>query len=210
MLGDFPTGQNAASNIEMIKVDAIDDQVLQNVFDTYDKRDRNPFVVRPWMDDDYGVKKLFIDDICQFALYKCMYEKCMFATNSMNSWQIHMGVHGQLIDFFQKKGSLEKNMRDKLIMYRECPYCCFTAKADHQVLRHMEEDHRRSIFQCAMCYYRTIEMDNMVLHMQKYHPDATKEVLLCGETREFLEQDEEILQQDCENYDKKIQCGQGE
>lgn len=211
MLGEFPTGQDGTAPAVRIKCDPIHDNVLQSLYDTYGNNETNSFLVRPWMDGDYGVKKMSIDDICQFALYKCMYEKCMFATNSMDSWQIHMAVHGQMIDFFQEKGggSLEKNVRDKLIMYRECPYCSFTAKADHQVLRHMEEDHRRSIFQCAMCYYRTIEMDNMVLHMQNYHPNATKEVLLCGEVCEFLEQDEEILQQDCENYVKKILCGQG-
>lgn len=74
----------------------------------------------------------------------------------------------------------------------------------------MEEDHRRCIFQCAFCFFRTIEMDNVIVHMEKYHSDKKKVVLLCGESREFLEQDEEILQQDCENFVTKIRCGQGE
>lgn len=207
MLGDFePSAENV---MQMIKVAPIEEQILQNVFDSYGRNDTNLFMVRPWMDDEYGLKKICIDEICQFALYKCMYENCIYATNSKTNWQMHMAVHGQLIDFFKSKGTLEKNVRDKLIKYRECPYCCFMAKADHQVVRHMEEDHRSSIFQCAMCYYRTIEMDNMVLHMQDYHPNATKEVLLCGETREFVQQDEEILNQDCEIV-KKTPCGQGE
>lgn len=206
-MGDWLGGGDV---IEPVKIDPIDGQALQSVFENYDRNDTNSFLVRPWMDDEHGLKKICIDEICQFALYKCMYEKCIFATNSIEKWQIHMAVHGQLIDFFKKKGALEKHVRDNLIRYRECPYCPFTAKADHQMVRHMEEDHRRSIFQCAMCHYRTIEMDNLVLHMQNHHPNATKEVLLCGETREFVQQDEEILDQDCENCARRIPCGQGE
>jgi hypothetical protein len=208
MLDEFPTDRDNITNntIEMVKIDTIDNQVLQTIFDSYNEANTNSFPVRPWMDGDYALK-LYIDEICQFALYKCMYEKCIFATNSIEKWQMHMSAHGQVIDYFQKKDNLQKNTRDSLIKYRECPYCPFTAKADHQVVRHMEEEHRRSIFQCAICYYRTIEMDNMVLHMQKFHPNK-KEILLCGETCEFLQQDEEIMLQDCENV-KKIQCGQG-
>lgn len=208
MLGDFPTGQDNGNSIEMIKVDAIDEQTLQNIVDGYKKNYTNTVVVRPWMDGDYGLKSR-IDEICQFALYKCMHEKCMFATNSTENWQIHMAVHCQVIDHFKERDSLEKLTRDKLIKFRECPYCGFEAKADHQMLRHMEEDHRRSIFQCTLCFYRTIETDNMVLHMQSCHPDATKKIMMCGDVREFLQQDEEILSQDCDNYVKKIQCGQG-
>lgn len=121
-----------------------------------------------------------------------------------------MGVHCQVIDHCKEQDMLEKVLRDKLIKFRECPYCHFEAKADHQIVRHIEEEHRRSIFQCAFCYYRTIEMDNVIWHMEKHHADSPKKILLCGETREFLEQDEEILLQDCESYVQKIRCGQGE
>lgn len=194
---------------KMIKVEAIDDEVLQKVFDSYNENDTNSFSVRPWMNAEYSTKKLCIDKILQFALYKCMYEKCIFATNSMANWQIHMAVHAQLIEYFRKQDRIEKDTRDRLIMYRKCPYCCFGAKADYQLLRHMEEDHRRSIFQCATCFYRAMEMDSMVLHMQRFHADVEKEILMCGETCEFLQQDDEVLQQHCELYVKKLQCGQG-
>lgn len=208
MLGVFPAGQDNGNSIEMIKVDAMDEKTLQNIVDGYKTDLTNTVGVRPWMDGDYG-RKLCINEICQFALYKCMHEQCIFATNSMKNWQVHMNVHCQLIDYFKQRDSLEKLTRNKLIKFRECPYCHFEAKADHQMLRHMEEEHRRSIFQCANCFYRTIEMDNMVLHMQSYHPGAKKEILLCGDTREFLQQDEEILSQDCDSYVKRIECGQG-
>lgn len=75
----------------------------------------------------------------------------------------------------------------------------------------MEEEHRRSIFQCAFCFYRTIEMDNMALHMQSCHPHSgSKQILLCGDVREFSQQDEEeLMEQDRETHVKKMECGQG-
>lgn len=121
-----------------------------------------------------------------------------------------MKVHFQLIDYFKDKQILDKSIRDKLIKFRDCPYCSYEARANHDMIRHMEEEHRRSIFQCAVCYYRTIEIDNMVLHMKNYHPASDRnEIYLCGKTREFEQQDDEILDQDVEINVKKIQCGQG-
>lgn len=121
-----------------------------------------------------------------------------------------MGVHIQLMEYFNQQGCLPKANRD-FIKFRDCPYCCFEARADHQVIRHMEEEHRRSIFQCSSCFYRTIEMDNMLLHMKDYHPtNGREQVFLCGDAREFSDQDHEIIDQDCANHVKKISCGQGE
>lgn len=209
MIGDIPE-LDPTKNITMIKVDhQLNEETLKNVYDNFGLNETYKCKVRPWIDYDYGFK-LCIDDICQYALYKCMHAKCIFATNSVEKWQIHMGMHHQMMDYFDRQGCLFKQNRDKLIKFRECPYCQFEAKADHQVIRHMEEEHRRSIFQCSFCFYRTNEMDNVVLHMQEYHPKKDqKQILLCGDTREMLQQDEEILDQDCENHIKKIVCGQG-
>lgn len=185
------------------------------MFDIYNNRIDNTSaeiqtkVIRPWIDYDYG-RKLHTDQISQFALYKCMHELCIFATNSIQKWFIHMGIHLQLIAYFQSKGYLNTWTRSRLIKFRECGYCGYEAKADHEVIRHMEEEHRRSIFQCALCFYRTIEMDNMVVHMRKFHATSGRtEILLCGETREFEQQDDELLEQDCETHVDKIRCGQG-
>lgn len=166
-------------------------------------------MVRPWIEGDYGQKPC-INTMTQFALYKCMHEKCIFATNSMEHWFIHMKVHLQVIDYFTKENMLEKSTRSNLIKFRECAYCGYEAKANHDVIRHSEEEHHRSIFQCALCFYRTIEMDNMTMHMESFHSASVQnEVYLCGDTREFNQQDEEILDQDLETNVMKIQCGQG-
>lgn len=167
-------------------------------------------VVRPWIEDDYG-RKPAINVITQFALYKCMHEQCIFATNKLEQWLVHMTVHIQLIDFFKKQEVLDKSTRSRLIKFRECSYCGYEAKANHDVVRHLEEEHHRSIFQCSLCFYRTIEYDNMMLHMNTYHPanGGQQEVYLCGDTLEFNQQDDETLDQDVENNVEKMKCGQG-
>lgn len=192
-----------------IKVDPIDDRTLQSIANNYNQNDNaNKQMVRPWIGDN--AQKPCINTITQFALYKCMDEKCIFATNSLENWFIHMKVHLQVIDYFKKENMLEKSTRTKLIKFRECAYCGYDAKANHDVIRHLEEEHHRSIFQCSLCYYRTIEMDNMALHMKNFHPaNSQNEVYLCGDTREFNHQDEEILDQDFEINVTKIECGQG-
>lgn len=201
-------GSNYSANI---KVDTIDDQILENVADNYNRNVAvHTHVVRPWIEGDYG-RKPSINVITQFALYKCMHEKCIFATNSLEQWFIHMTVHIQLIDYFKNRNALDKNTRNQLIKFRECSYCGYEAKSNFDVLRHLEEEHHRSIFQCSLCFYRTIEDHNMLLHLKACHPaiNGQVEVYMCGFQREFNQQDDETLDQDVENNVKKMQCGQG-
>lgn len=194
--------------VSMIKVDQMNEEMLKNISVEFNKNETYDFVVRPWIEHDYG-RKFCINDISQFALYKCMYEKCIFATNSAEKWQMHMAIHLQLIEYFKQKNCLFKGNRDRLIKFRECPYCGFEAKADHEMIRHMDEEHRRGIFQCPSCFYRTMEMDTVVRHIEHFHPnDRPKQIFLCGNTRDFSQQDEEIMYQDCDVYVQKIVCGQ--
>lgn len=80
MLDDFPRDGGNGNLIEMVKVDTMDEQTLQNIVDDYNQIPSNEieFSVRPWL-EDYS-SKICIDEICQFALYKCMYKQCIFAT----------------------------------------------------------------------------------------------------------------------------------
>lgn len=190
-----------------IKAETLDDVTLKSVADNLNEPyNESDVLVRPWIDCKH--RKRSINVISQFFLYKCMHENCMFATDSEKDWQMHMQVHHQLIGYFERHNLLDKLKRDKLIRFRQCAYCDFQANTDQQYLIHIEEEHQRSIFQCMCCFYRTIEIDNMVLHMKANHPD-THEILLCGESRRFNQQDEEILALDCDAHVDKIACKQG-
>lgn len=211
----------SANGSEIIKVDQANEQTLQMIESTYESTDSYNIIVRPWFPHDYA-KKPNINMISQFALYKCMYEQCIFATNSEQHWKAHTDMHCQYIEYFKKKINekmqigLNRTLRERLIKFRECPYCDFQAKADTQFVNHMNEEHRKSIFQCGHCFYRSIEMDNMVLHNQEHHLNVTdpslpgrNEILVCCEKREFDQHNEEVLGELSDQYVQKIKCGQG-
>lgn len=168
--------------------------------------------VRPWFLDDYA-KKLNINVITQFALYKCMHGVCLFACDSEENWKIHMEQHLNLIDVLAEKKLLKREYRAELVKFRECAYCGSepnekTPLRMDAVCRHMEMEHRRNTFQCAHCYYRTIEIDNMILHMEKYHRDSDREILLYGVNREFQDSDKDELEQ-CHQKIARIRCNLG-
>lgn len=169
-----------------------------------------PFMidVRPWFPLDYA-KKLHVNVITQFALYKCMHGACLFSCDSEQKWETHMAQHLKLIEVLQTKNLLNNEYRAELIKYRECAYCPFEAKKNSQLSRHMDMEHRRNTFQCTHCFYRTIEMDNMVFHMSKYHANANREILLYGTHREFQESDAETLIDGSLQYIAEIPCNLG-
>lgn len=203
-----------------LKSDPGDEEILLRVHAEYKSLEklkadnRSPYTVdvRPYILGDYA-KKRSINTMMQYALYKCMYDWCMYATNSETDWQAHMDRHLQLMDVITKKKLLTNEYRSQLIKFRECCYCGSEAQdkkhSAHQVCHHMEMQHSRNTLQCAFCFYRTVETDNMVSHMEVHHPKANHEILVYGIHREFQQKDEEILQDGCEQYIKKIICSQG-
>lgn len=197
-----------------------------NTLEKLKKYGKSPYTVkvRPYIFGDYA-KKRSTNTVTQYALYKCMFEWCVFATNSEKDWEIHMERHLQLMDALSKKNLLNNDYRSKLIKFRECCYCGSEAKekqhsahekrhrmelhSAYQVCHHMEMQHSRNTFQCAFCFYRTVETDNMVLHMEAYHANANHEILVYDVHREFQQKDEEILKEGCDQYITKMKCGQG-
>lgn len=200
------TASALANRTATIKVNEIDEQTLEAI--AAQSNNVNMQAVRPWIEGDYA--RSVIDAISQFAFYKCMHEDCIYATNSMENWFVHMKMHLQVLDYFQKHNALRKCHREKIIKFRECPYCGYEAKTNQDIIIHMEEEHRRAIFQCSLCFYRTIEIDNLILHMNSYHTaSGRKDIYVCGDQRQFEQQDEDILEQDIESNVAKIVCGQG-
>lgn len=195
--------------IKSLKFDPEEAEKLVKVAESYNRIEEYKTVVRPWIHRDYA-RKPSINLLTQFALYKCMHGKCVFSTDSTELWNNHMQAHIELMDALaKKKNNFGRADRNELKKFRECCYCTRESKANHEALRHMDEEHRRSIFQCAHCFYRCIEMDNMVLHNEAHHPNQSKEILLCGNEREFEQKDESVLKEGPE-YVTRIKCGQGE
>lgn len=191
-------------NDDPFKLDANEENILKNVSDLYRQTNKHTITVRPWIIDDY-TKKPSMCLITQFALFKCMHSNCIFSTDVEDKWTEHMVDHIKLMDVFQQKGWLTTTVRQNQIKFRECPYCPVEFGSNCEVTSHIEEEHRRSIFQCAHCFYRTIEMDNIVLHYQQFHENGNAEILLTGDWRAFEERDNEILIEGGQ-YFRQIEC----
>lgn len=191
----------------MYKMDIEEETNLMGVFKEHETTGKYELSIRPWLEADWARKPL-VNLLTQFALYKCMHGKCIYATNSEEAWIVHMRKHIDLIDVMAKLKILTSHKRDEYIKFRDCPYCTKESHANFEVNTHMELEHRRSGFQCAHCFYRCIEMDYMVFHYQNFHPDKSREVLLCSEKKEFEYKDKELIFEYLKEM-KKIVCGQG-
>lgn len=182
-------------------------QTLEKIVKEYNENDTaNMTYARPWM--DYACKP-GINTISQFALYKCMLEKCCYATNSMESFRTHMEAHEKFFAYYTENRFISAETCKNLKKFRECAYCGLKAEANTQLIDHVENVHGRCIYQCQRCFYRCIEIDNMLLHQKTYHPTSSKAILLCGKNvREFQQRDENILM-NAKRYVNKILCDQG-
>lgn len=209
---DLQTAKFAASNI--IEVDTDDEnlslQALDAIANQYKEDDSDiaaMTTIRPWIKDDTA-RKSRIHVITQFTFYKCMLAMCHFGTNSSKLFRKHMEMHEQVIKHFENYNLLGDGMRlEKLLTFRECPYCRHKSESNEQLLEHMENVHSASILQCAHCFYRSIEVDYMILHRNVHHPNSTEAILLCGKKREFQSRDKDILRNAAQNV-RKISCGQ--
>lgn len=163
----------------------------------------NGVAIRPWIEGD-NAKKPLLHAITQFALYKCMHDECIFATDCQDAWKSHMNRHIEENGKLRKYGALGKDM----IKYRECSYCGKYEKNLPKAIHHMETEHRRSILQCAHCFYRTNEMGNIEIHYGKFHQNRSREVLLCDQMGGFKEYNHEFHRKCLERNVKKMKCGQ--
>lgn len=190
-----------------IKIDKTERQHFLDVVNHYNEVNKDSIgtVLRPWLENCNARKPLNI--IAQYALFKCMHRECFFATDSEEKWTSHMVEHLKLIDILSQKKWLSNETRSKHIQFRECPYCDTGSKANYQVTAHIESEHRRCIFQCAFCYFRSVEIDGIVLHYDIFHHEEVQEVLVCGENCEYEYTLDDIFWECEQQYFQKINCG---
>lgn len=193
-----------------VKLEQNEMQLLSNTADHFQATVKsNNYKVRPWIAEDYATKSQ-LHLVTQFGLYKCMHNDCLFSTDNEEKWKIHMEQHLKLMDVLKDNDRLSNKIRCEHIKFRECPYCIADLPSNFAVIDHIEEEHRRSIFQCKYCFYRTIEMDNMILHHQSFHDDKKPDVLVldANRNREYEDKDKEILEQGCDQYVETFECGE--
>lgn len=138
--------------------------------------------------------KRMLRDICLYALFKCMDMNCAFTTDNADKMLIHLRNH--------ENGSTEPK-------WLECAYCNIVADSCALLVKHIQDEHQSSIFQCPYCFYRSCAAFNVVVHLKQFHPNEKVSVLVCiGKPRLYATEKALIEKSRRENI-RPLRCTEG-
>lgn len=113
-------------------------------------------------------------DCSLVALFKCMAIDCIFTTSDKDSMLRHLNNHEDLL---MTEGSFNQDDSTWL----ECCYCEEIIDTCTLLVKHINEVHSKSIFQCPYCFYRSVDQNNVSSHLNQYHAnEEEKYIFVCG------------------------------
>lgn len=140
--------------------------------------------LKPWAKEPRFTRNVSkkLSDIFLYARYKCMASQCLFATEDEREMQTHLRHHVLFKNFIEKKFNKSVDLH-----WTECSYCDYkTDTVCTDLINHINNEHATSRLQCPYCYYRTIELHNIVLHLNDFHKQNVKRVLICDAVKPLL------------------------
>lgn len=140
--------------------------------------------------------KKMLRDICLYALYKCMDISCAFSTDNPDHMLIHLRNH-------------ENNMSNDAPSWLECAYCDILADSCQTLVKHIQEEHQSSIFQCPYCFYRTCAAFNVVVHLKLYHSNEKKSVLVCNGKPRLYQTEKTFIEKSRKENIRPLRCTEG-
>jgi len=125
------------------------------------------------------------------ALFKCMGKKCSYATDDPVRMLNHLTVHDNDIkgrsEHIRKNYNIEMKsvvdiheMNKLKIKESEdlnaihdyflcCSYCQFNEKDSKSLVHHINDIHRKDIYQCGFCFFRSCTKETCLAHWEKSH-----------------------------------------
>lgn len=113
--------------------------------------------VKPWIHEDAFAKKEKLGLHMLLALFKCMHPVCSFSTNDPVNMTSHIEHHQQQVPELEK------------LVHLKCCYCESTHDTASILVDHIRNVHGESTFQCANCFYRTVDLNSFAVHCTNYH-----------------------------------------
>lgn len=112
-----------------------------------------------------------LEEISLLCLFKCMSRACAFTSNSRMMMAQHLANHDQV--YRSGPTSMRK-------CWLECAYCDLIAPNSADLLVHIDTEHANCGFQCNLCFYRSRDPTNVVVHQKDHHPasDIPKKILI--------------------------------
>lgn len=115
-------------------------------------------------------------DTSLYALYKCMGENCSYTTANAENMVTHLGNHEMSY----------ASHDDLLNNWLECAYCDEPFIKTLLLVKHVQNEHKSSIFQCPYCFYRSCAEYNVIVHLNQFHQSEKERVLVCnGNTKSY-------------------------
>lgn len=124
-----------------------------------------------------------LEEISLHCLYKCMARQCAFTTSNRFFMEQHLQLHEE-----HHVGGPNSPRK----CWLECAYCDLIAPNTAALLVHIDVEHASCGFQCNLCFYRSRDPTNVVVHQKTYHPSAhvPKKILIIPDNLKSFGDDE--------------------
>lgn len=168
------------------------------------KNPLKPWTKCPFIKYETTIKQM-LRDVSLIALYKCMSINCIFTTDDPIIMFEHINNHEEHVRLCQNSSNQTKSLDH--ISWLECSYCDKMEDSCALLIKHIQNVHSTSIYQCAYCFYRTVDPSNIVTHQKMYH--AKQELLILvamGQTKHLYSQIDFMLKGKNE-FVHPIKCG---
>lgn len=230
--GDLLSGPAASntgiiiSNVTSLSVSENEINNLQLPVEPKEEDNTTDNLVKPWTKcpntKSYVAYKKLRRQISLVALFKCMAFDCIFTTSDRSAMLTHLNNHEDFL--MQPTNNVPSNTDSD--SWLECCYCeqildSCTVLVDHIVsgivlkknpetskyncLFLQEQQHSSSIFQCAYCFYRSVDPCNVNSHINVHHKDKCRMVLICGTHPKCLSEEIDILTSKSKNL-RRVPC----
>lgn len=169
--------------------------------------DSNVNVLKPWTKSESqksaAVNSFMLRDVSLYSLYKCMAVDCQFTTNLSDRMLTHLRSHD-----FQMETAVGGLFSDTS-SWLECAYCEVIADSCTLLVKHIQDEHATSIFQCPYCFYRSCAAYNVVIHTKQLHKAQRHFVLVCNGKTKMLASELSVIHQARDVNVRAISCGKG-
>lgn len=137
------------------------------------------------------------------ALFKCMAIDCIFTTSCHEIMLKHLSNHEDFL--IQQAAIATIHLHQDTSSWLECCYCDEILGSCALLVKHIEIEHASSIFQCTLCFYRSVDPENVSSHIEKYHSAQLRMVLICGSEPKGLSDEIDWLVSAAKNL-QQINC----
>lgn len=126
--------------------------------------------LRPWLRNELEVtqsskvEKMLKSKNCLIATYKCMERSCDFVESCEHLFGLHLVQH-------------EKT---KGLGHTKCCYCVEKFEDSKSLISHVKTVHANDVHQCSYCFYRSVDLFNVLTHIEVHHEFKKRIVIKCS------------------------------